>query len=176
MPIPDHGEVSELTRAAIEELYQRMEKPMFNVVVRRLWDPHEAQDVVQEVFLQLWRHRRRVRGATVKAWLYRSALNLANNRRRFARLRRFVGVEAAANVPSPLGDAPLVDIEAREDEQRLRAAIDALPEKLRRTLLLTEFAEMSHGEVARALGIPLGTVASRRHLALKRLGALREAS
>src|SRR5580693_3034897 len=110
MPIPDHGEVSELTRAAIEELYERMEKPMFNVVVRRLWDPHEAQDVVQEVFLRLWRNRRRVRGETVTAWLYRSALNLASNRRRVGRLRRWVGVEAAGQVPS--GEAPHLGIEA----------------------------------------------------------------
>ena len=170
MPIPDRGDASELTRAAIEELYRRMEKPMFNVVVRRLWDPHEAQDVVQEVFLRLWRHRRQVRGETVNAWLYRSALNLASNRRRFARLRRWVGVEAAAQIPA--GDGSLVDVENRQDERRLHAAIDALPDKLRRALLLTEFAELSHAEVAEALGIPVGTVASRRHLALKRLAAL----
>jgi RNA polymerase sigma factor (sigma-70 family) len=169
MPIPDHGDASELTRAAIEELYQKMERPMFNVVVRRLWDPHEAQDVVQEAFLQLWRHRRALRRETVAAWLCRSALNLASNRRRFARLRRWTGIREAAHVQASSGRD---DLEVRQDEQRVRAAIDALPEKLRRVLLLTEFAELSHAEVAGTLGIPVGTVASRRHLALGRLEAL----
>jgi|SRR5581483_4365627 len=165
MPTPDPGEPSGLTKVGIEELYGKMEKPLFNVVYRRLWDAQEAQDVVQEVFLRLWRHRHAVRQSGVQAWLYRSALNLASNRRRFERLRRLAGLEAAGGVAS---QSPS-DLETHQRETRVRKAVDALPEKLRRALLLTEFAEMGHAEVGKILGIPAGTVASRRHLALERL-------
>jgi RNA polymerase sigma-70 factor, ECF subfamily len=168
MPTPDPGEPSGLTRVGIEELYRRMEKPLFNVVYRRLWNAQEAQDVVQEAFLRLWHHRRALRGPTIDAWLYRAALNLASHRRRFERLRRWTGLENADEMASEAGR----DLEARERELRVRAAVDALPDKLRRALLLTEFSEMSYTEVGRALGIPAGTVASRRHLALRRLHAI----
>jgi RNA polymerase sigma-70 factor (ECF subfamily) len=170
MATPSNREPSELTKGTIEELYRRMEKPMFNVVYRQLWDAHEAQDVVQEVFLQLWRNRRSVRIETASAWLYRSALNLASNRRRFARLRRLVGLESAEDA-APRASLDEV-IEQGQRATRLRAAVEALPEKLRRALLLTELSEMSHAEVGRVLGIPSGTVASRRHLAMRRLGAM----
>jgi hypothetical protein len=43
------------TQEEIEELYRALEKPMYNVVYRWLWDPEEARDVVQETFLRLWR-------------------------------------------------------------------------------------------------------------------------
>jgi len=163
------GEPPELSQRAIEEIYQRLEKPMFNVVYRRLRNAEEAQDVVQEVFLRLWGHRATVRLETVEPWLYRVALNLASNRRRFARLwgwTRLEGVEADA---APNAEEQLA---TRQQAARLRQAIDGLPEKLRRALLLTELSGMSHPKVGRALGIPAGTVASRRHLAMRRLQEL----
>jgi len=161
MATPSNREPSELTKGTIEELYRRMEKPMFNVVYRQLWDAHEAQ---------LWRNRRSVRIETASAWLYRSALNLASNRRRFARLRRLVGLESAEDA-APRASLDEV-LEQGQRATRVRAAVEALPEKLRRALLLTELSEMSHAEVGRVLGIPSGTVASRRHLAMRRLGAM----
>lgn len=67
------------------------------------------------------------------------------------------------------GDAPDSMLMKRERETRLRGAIESLPEKLREVLLLTEFSGMLHDEIAALLGIPPGTVASRRHLAVQRL-------
>jgi RNA polymerase sigma-70 factor (ECF subfamily) len=170
MSHPHIPEAGELTRPALEDLYARMEKPLYNVVYRRLWDRGEAQDVVQEAFLQVWRSRERVRPATLEPLLYRAALNLASKRLRTRRLWRWVGLGDAAEHPAarPAADE---DLDRARREARLRQAIDALPEKLRSVLLLTELSGLGHAEVALALKIPEGTVASRRFLAKQRLGA-----
>ena len=60
-------------------------------------------------------------------------------------------------------------VSADEQRQLVRAAIDALPEDLRRVVLLCEYSELSYEEIATALSIPAGTVGSRRNRALRRL-------
>ncbi|MHB8419565.1 MAG: RNA polymerase sigma factor [Myxococcales bacterium] len=168
MAKPRSDDGPELTRGALEALYAKMEKPIFNVIYRRLWDAGEAQEIAQDAFLRLWAARRKVRPETVEPLLYRTALNLAAKRRRSRRLWRWVSLDAAASLraASPAADEALAQ---GEREARLRRVIDAMPEKLRSVLLLTELSGLGHAEVAAALRIPVGTVASRRHLAMKRL-------
>lgn len=155
---------SELHRDELERAYLRLEKPMFNVVYRWLWSSSDAQEIVQEAFLKVWDARERVDVTTLEPLLYRTALNLASNRRRSLRVRRWIGLEAADDEAS----------KARTPEEalvakRVRAAIDALPERLREVVVLAEIAEMSYGEIAETLGIPVGTVGSRRNTALSKL-------
>ena len=103
-------------------MYAELEKPLYNVVYRMLWDAGESQDIVQEAFLRCWRKRTGIRPEGLKAVLYRAALNLAINRRRRLRLWRFVGVEAIDEEPT----------EARTDEaipRHMREAVDALPHR-----------------------------------------------
>jgi RNA polymerase sigma-70 factor (ECF subfamily) len=160
--------VSEDEKARWVALYGELEKPLYNVVYRMLWDAGESQDIVQEAFLRCWRKRSGIRPEGLKAVLYRAALNLAINRRRRLRLWRFVGVEAVDDEPT----------EVRTDEaipQRMREAVDALPAPYRSVLLLTEIAGMTYGEVAGTLGIGVGTVGSRRTRALARLRKTLEA-
>jgi len=147
-------------------LYAELEKPLFNVVYRTIWDAAESQDIVQEAFLRCWRRRDRIRPDGLRAVLYRAALNLALNRRRRLRLWRFVGVELAeestSDTPNPNATMP----------RHIRNAVDGLPERFRVVLLLTEIAGMNYAEVAGTLGISEGTVGSRRSRAL---GLLRKA-
>ena len=75
------------------DVYRRLEKPLYNVVYRVIWDATESQDVVQEAFLRCWRRKDDIRTDGFKALLFRTALNLASNRRRRARLWRVVGME-----------------------------------------------------------------------------------
>jgi RNA polymerase sigma-70 factor, ECF subfamily len=157
-----------LDEAALERLFVKLEKPMFNVVYRRLWNASDAEEVVQEAFLRVWRARDGVALATVEPLLYRTALNLASNRRRSARLWRWLGLDDASDA----GDAADTSEEAlarARRRARVRAAVDALPERLREVVLLTEYAELSYGEIAATLGIPAGTVGSRRNAALAHL-------
>jgi RNA polymerase sigma-70 factor (ECF subfamily) len=157
-----------LDQATLERAYVKLEKPMFNIVYRWLWNASDAQEVTQEAFVRVWNARARVDVATLEPLLYRTAINLASNRRRAARLRNFLGLDAATEERShePAAEDAL---EARRNTERVRAAIDALPNGLREVLMLSEYAEMSYAEIAEALGIPAGTVGSRRNAALARL-------
>jgi RNA polymerase sigma-70 factor (ECF subfamily) len=157
-----------LTLEGLEELHGRLETPLFNVVYRWVWDREEASDLVQETFLRLWSMRERVRMETVEPLAYRIGVNLASNRRRAARLRRMVGLGEGGDRRA-LGPAADDRLENAERQEAVRRAIAGLPERLRRVVLLCEFSEMSYREVGRALGIPEGTVGSRRHAALRRL-------
>ncbi len=159
-----------LARQEIEALYVQWERPLYNLVYRWLWQRDEAADVVQEAFARLWQMGERVRPESAKALLFRIAVNVASKRRRARRLWGWVGLEAlgaveprsfATNAPEALLD--------QERQQALMVAIEALPEKLRRVVLLCELAECGYAEVAEILAIPLGTVASRRNAAVKRL-------
>lgn len=157
-----------LTRAGLEALYIRLEKPMYNVVYRWLWNAADAHDVVQEAFCRLWRARDRVDMATVEPLAYKIAVNLASNRRRSRRLWQWVSWDRA---PAQSSDSPLAgeSLDARERRAAVRAAIDGLPERHRKVVVLCELSGMSYGQVAETLGVAIGTVASRRHTALKTL-------
>jgi len=158
-----------LDQVALEQLFARLERPLYNVVYRWLWNPQDAAEVVQEAFVRLWRMRATVRLETVDALLYTIALNQAKKRRRWQRLRRFVG----------LSDHPLIDatpsaeshLDQHVRERRVRAAIEALPEPLRDVITLCALASMTYAEVGEVLKIPTGTVGSRRNRALDQLRA-----
>jgi RNA polymerase sigma-70 factor, ECF subfamily len=158
------------TEAEWEALYARLEKPLYNLAYRYVWHSQEAQDVVHDAFLQLWARRGRVRGDTADRYLWVSVLNLSRKRRRWSRAKQFLyGDEELAGLSGP--QSPESDAASSQEHRQLRRAIDQLPEKLRSVLLLTEFAEMGYESIAELLSIPSGTVASRRHLAIKQLTA-----
>jgi RNA polymerase sigma-70 factor (ECF subfamily) len=141
------------------DVYRRLEKPLYNVVYRVIWNVADSQDVVQETFLRCWRRKDDIRAGGFKALLFRTALNLASNRRRRARLWRVVGVEV-------LDDVADESVSAEGFSKPMREALDGLPTALRDVLLLTELAGMTYPEIASALGIAEGTVGSRRTRAL----------
>jgi RNA polymerase sigma factor (sigma-70 family) len=141
------------------EVYEALEKPLYNVVYRWLWDAAESQDIVQEAFLKCWRARERIRPDGVKALVYRTALRLASNQRRRKRLWRFVPLDAAPERADAAGDGALIS-------KPLLEAVDGLPENLKRVLLLSELAGLSYREIADVTGVREGTVGSRRTRAL----------
>lgn len=154
----------------IEQLYVRLEGPLYNVVYRWLWESEEAHDVVQEAFVRLWRMRERIKPGTVEALTYRIALNLAANRRRRRRLWRWVTLEAVREPATP-GAGACGELEAGQRREALRRAIDELPERHKRVIVLCELSELSYAQVAEALSIAVGTVGSRRNTALRLLRA-----
>jgi len=141
------------------DTYRRLEKPLFNVVYRVIWDAAESQDIVQETFLRCWRRKEDIRADGFKALLFRTALNLASNRRRRAKLWSMIGLASIDEIADEHASSELIS-------KPVRAALDSVPEALRHVLLLTELAGMTYAEVAVALGIREGTVGSRRTRAL----------
>lgn len=158
-----------IAEADWQALYVRLERPLFNLAYRYVWERQEAQDVVHDAFLQLWARRGRIRSSTADRYLWVAVLNLSRKRRRWSRTKRFLtGEDAMRDLPASRSlesDALCV-----ERQRLLYRAIDRLPEKLRSVLLLTEFTQMRYESIGELLSIPAGTVASRRSLAIKQLG------
>lgn len=150
----------------IESLYQRLERPLFNVAFRWTWSDAQAQELVQEAFLRLWKARWRVREDSAEAYVYRIVINLGQKHAgRRSRWRDFV-----TRTPEVEPRAPDPELDA--DSEALRRAVTALPDTLRSVLLLCEYSGLRQREIAALLGIRPGTVGSRRHEAI---GRLREA-
>jgi RNA polymerase sigma-70 factor (ECF subfamily) len=161
-----------LREAEVEALFVRLERPLFNVVYRWVWDRDEAAELVQEAFARLWQARARVRVETAGAFVHRVAVNLAASRRRWRRVRRLLGSEEeAAAEQLPARERPDEAVLGAERAAAVRAAVEALPEKLRRALILCELSELSYAEIAEVLAVPVGTVGSRRSAAVAKLRA-----
>ena len=157
-----------MNQAELEALYTRLEKPLYNVMYRQVWNRETSRDLVQETFVRLWRMRRKVVLDTVEPLAYRIALNLAKSKLRRRKILRWASLEPIAESISTTDDTAR-DLEHGEDRTRLRQAVMDLPDDLRRVVLLCEFTGMNYGQVGEALGIPEGTVGSRRNRALKKL-------
>lgn len=153
-----------LQRSEFERLYVRLEKPLYNVVYRWVWNPDDAVEVVQEAFVRLWDGRGRVRSDSAQAFVYRIALNLASSHRR-KRERRSLHVLPEPAPPTP----PDESLAKHEDAARVRELLERLPHAQREVLVLCELGDLSYAEIAQILEIRPGTVGSRRNTALARL-------
>ncbi len=161
-----------LDQAGLEALYRRLERPVYNVVYRWLWDPQDAHEVVQEAFVALWRMRDRVELATVEPLVYRIALNQASKKLRWRKTWRWLRLERGGDERPAGGTGVEAALSGEQRQRAVRAAVEALPEKQRAVVMLCELGELSYAQVAQTLGIPEGTVASRRNAALKSLRAV----
>jgi RNA polymerase sigma-70 factor (ECF subfamily) len=156
---------------AYEALILRFEQPVFGVVSRLLEDPADAPDVVQDVFLKVFRNISSFRGdSSLKTWIYRIAVNEARNQQRwFGRHRgKEVGFDPAISESLGVGDW-LPDPAPGPYEEALDHEVQALVEEglkristtYRTALVLREVEELSYEEIAEILEISLGTVKSR---------------
>lgn len=159
-----------LDEATLYACYRRLEKPLYNVLWRWLWHAQDCQDLIHDAFLRVWDRRARVDATRLDALVWTTALNLARNRLRWRALWRSGEADPAAAAD----DDPLAEALRASAQRQLRRALDTLPRGARQVLLLAEFGGLGHAEIAAVLGIPVGTVGSRRHHALARLRALLE--
>jgi RNA polymerase sigma-70 factor (ECF subfamily) len=148
---------------ALEAVFRRYSGPVYSVALRVLRDTGQAEDILQEVFLQLWRKPAAFvqnRGS-LGAWLVVIARNRAIDV-----LRRRKPSDSVDDVvlTSPINVAD--EAERNIAMQRVRAVIANLPEEQRRTLDLAYFEGLSHTEIASRTGDPLGTVKTRIRQAL----------
>jgi RNA polymerase sigma-70 factor, ECF subfamily len=160
-------------RRALKRLYDRFAGQVLAVGLRVLGSRADAEEVTQEVFVEVWSRADRFdpeRGSA-RAWLMGIARNRAIDRlrRRQADSRM---AEAVRGEERPSGPGPLEDAEARELRERVRAALMSLGPEQRTTLELAYYEGLSQSEIAERLGAPLGTVKSRVRLAMDRLAQL----
>ncbi len=164
--------------AAFDTLMARHAEPVRRRLAGIVRDDHWTDDLLQEVFLRLWRRAGQWSGAgSVSGWLRRIATNLALNHLRSQRRRHRQPLPARADAdefePDWMEDESAFDpsdlLEQAEMLQRFRESVDELPEAKRQVLRLVHEEEMDIAAAAAELGIPEGTVKSRLHYSMKRL-------
>lgn len=130
-------------------------------------NPEAAEDVAQDAMLSIWRRASQFDSARgpASAWVFTIATNA-----RIDRMRRdkYMARSQSLDPESPLFATDPVDT-GGADARRLGSIVQALPEDQRQIVHLSFFADLPHGEIARRLGIPLGTVKSRIRLAISKL-------
>lgn len=154
---------------ALLAAFRRLQKPLYNVLYRWLWQAQDCEDLIQEAFLRVWNQRQSVTTERLDALIYASALNLAKNKLRWRSLWRFGRIDP--QVPAEAGDDPEARAELHQREQRLKRVLDGFDHDSRNLLLLSECAGLTTEELMAVFGWPAGTVASRKHRALARLRA-----
>jgi RNA polymerase sigma-70 factor (ECF subfamily) len=157
---------------ALGELYDRYVRGVYSLAFRILHDGMEAEDVVQEVFAQVWKQASRYDASrgVVLAWLLTLTRSRAIDRLR-ARRARGAGSSDERALQQITDSSPPADLQVLSSEQvgRLRAALDELPMLQRSAIELSYFEGLTHVEVAAQLEQPLGTVKTRIRLALRKL-------
>jgi RNA polymerase sigma-70 factor (ECF subfamily) len=143
--------------AAFESLAVRYQKSALRVARRFVGDEHEAEDMAQEAFLQVYRNAHQFRSdATFKTWFFRILTNLCLNQLKKKRPEYFdnppVEIEA--------GDDPARAFERREQRRAIFRAVLELPPKQRMAFILCSFEELSYAEAAHCLGISVKAVES----------------
>lgn len=152
----------------MRSLYDRYGGMVYSVAQRVLNDSGAAEEVLQDIFMQLWRSAESFDPArgTLSGWLLVMARNRAIDRLR----RRPVGVNVDAETANvPLGVNLESAVAQREMMARVAAAVAALPEAQQKTLELAYYNGMTQTEIAAATGEPLGTVKTRLRSALQTL-------
>jgi RNA polymerase sigma-70 factor (ECF subfamily) len=151
--------------SALETLYDRYGRSVYSLVLRIAQNPASAEEIVQDIFLQLWRSadRFQITRGPLEPWLFTMARNRALD---FLRLKREkqrrredsdtdVVVPSAVVRPDPEGD-----IDQSRRAEKVRGLLSSLPEAQRRAIELAFFEGLTHSEIADATGEPLGTVKS----------------
>ena len=152
---------------------------IYRTALGMIKDPVKAEDLVQDTYLKAWRfYHKYERGTNFRAWLFRILTNtFINEYRRVKRQPGKADFEAiapmvAAQEVSIAETAPFLDIGETYDDlfdDRIKDALDSLPEHYRIVALLADVSELSYQEIAELLDCPIGTVMSRLHRARKML-------
>ncbi|SRR5258707_10771817 len=163
---------------AFQELVDRYKNLVFALIARTVQDRSRSEDLAQDVFLRIHRGLPYFRGeARLSTWIYRIVANVCvqdANRAGIASAAKHVPLDedrGAAGAPPPAADRQFVDLELRD---RLEKAIARLPANYRLLIAAHYLDGVQYGDLAEALGLPLGTVKTQLHRAKQQLRRLLE--
>jgi RNA polymerase sigma-70 factor (ECF subfamily) len=156
-------------RSALAALYDKYASFLMSLAMRVVRDRREAEDLLHDVFLEVWRSAvdyDPARGR-VRTWLAVRMRSRALDRQKSARVSRRAGDESVLERVE--ADGAVGAIERTPDRQRVRAALGELSTEQRQIVELAYFDGLSCSEIATAISVPIGTVKSRMAAAMARL-------
>jgi RNA polymerase sigma-70 factor, ECF subfamily len=165
-------------QSAFSALYDRLSGPLYSLAVKMLGDPAEAQDALQDVFLQIWSRAETYdpEKSSVFSWAVLLTRSRAIDRLRARDRRSRVVVASSADEGrvAEVIDASIVEsaadtAEKSDDAARVRYVLNNLPSEQRQAVDLAFFGHLTHHEIAAQLGQPLGTVKARIRRGLLKL-------
>ena len=169
----DHLAGQEEAEVALSALYDRYSRTVFGVGVKLLGDRSLAEELVQEVFLKVWRssHTFDSSRGSFSTWLYRITRNLASDsyRKRTRRVNTVSGKDSYNPTTRDSSPGPQEIVEDSWLSWRISRALEELDAPHREVIQLAYYRGLSQREISRRTGVALGTVKTRTSSALKRL-------
>lgn len=164
--------VARREQAAFRRLHARHSVRIFRFLMRLMQNQATAEEVLNEVFLEIWQHADRYEGrSSPSTWMMAIAHNKAVSSLRRRREQTSSDDELGADIPDP-DDDPEAHAQKQDKGRIMRACIAALSADHREILDLVYYQELSVGEAAEVLGIPENTVKTRMFYARKKLSEL----
>jgi RNA polymerase sigma-70 factor, ECF subfamily len=165
--------IVEQDQVALSQLYDRYARVIYAVAYKSLGSVEECEEVVLDVFAQVWRSADRydAKRARVDTWLFMMARSRVLDRLR-GRQRRDKVTDAVISLDPPTGKVspgPAEHVEIVERRAIVVAALEGIPPEQRLVLELSYYQGLSHGEIAAQTGLALGTVKTRIRLGLEKL-------
>lgn len=163
--------------SALEVFYDRHRVLAYALALRMLSSPSDAEDVVQEAFLNVWRSADTFRPerSTARSWLLSIVHHRSIDKVR-SRQSRPRAVELEEGMMIPDGADVWREVAARLTSDDVRRALDLLPAAQRETIELAYFKGYTHTQIAELMEVPLGTVKGRMRIGLHRLKSALEGS
>lgn len=159
-------EVLKGDQQAYIHIIEKYKEPLYGIILRMTRNPHDAQDLVQEVFIKVYeRLGQYEEKGSFKSWFYRVATNHCMDQ---FRKKRLVSSEMTDNLIVN-EQHPEVIFLKKEKERRLEKLIATLPEDERLIILLRYRQELTYEEISDSTGYPLSTVRNKLHRAKKKM-------
>ena len=162
------GEVQRDNDEAFDILVGRYKDSLSNFVYRFVGDPDQAQDIVQETLIRVYRSRKSYKPvAKFSTWVFTIATNLAKSHLRRRKLRAILMVTRNRNEPEPVFEVvdekagPDAEVDSAMKEEQIQKALNMLPTKFREVVVFRDIQELSYEEIVAITGLPMGTVKSR---------------
>jgi RNA polymerase sigma-70 factor, ECF subfamily len=157
--------------ASFNELVHRYQERIYRTARRFVNDHDRADDIVQEVFLKMYKALNNFRGDSgVYTWLYRITVNVALNAIRKQRIKDFLRIDEFIDYPSEENERPDKQYEIHEQMHLIEKAIQQLPEKQKAVFVLRYYEELSYEEISIILKTSVGGLKANYFHAIKKIG------
>ena len=163
-------------QSAFSALYDRLSRPLYSLALRMLGDAGDAQDALQDVFLQIWSRAATYNPeqSTVFSWTVLLTRSRVIDRLRARKRRLRIVDSATGDEDADVADASTMETAAdtaykNDEAARVRSVLNNLPSEQREAIELAFFGHLTHHEIAARLGEPLGTIKARIRRGLLKL-------